>query len=216
VVCAALAIVVGVANAGYGRYDAIVDPTGSARLTPFDVRNARVADWNTALVASYEEGKPFFGQSSTWDRMLYSSTPTASLRSSVPIYVDAIDTEDVNSFAAYGLEACYRFHGYQVEFQGPVDIGHGVSAAVVDYHGPKDNVDWTALWWEWPYHVGAKTMYQRVVLFVANGPSAAYAGAADDAAPVHAARFGPTNAFLATLARGLVATHLDQAQVLER
>jgi exosortase len=213
VVSAVLAIVVGVANAGYARYEAIVDSTGSARLTPFDVRTARVPDWETALVATYEEGKPFFGQSSTWDRMLYSSTPRASLRSSVPIYVDAIDTEDFNSFAAYGLEACYRFHGYRVEFQGPVDVGRGVSAAVIDYHGPKDNVDWTALWWEWPYHVGAKTMYQRVVLFVANGPNATYAGAPDDAEPAQAARFRTTNAFLATLARGLVATHLDKAQV---
>src|SRR5207253_7706635 len=83
-VSATLAVVLGVANAGYVRYEAIVDSTGSARLAPFDVRHASVPDWQTALVATYEDGKPFFGQSSTWDRMLYSSTPQASLRASVP------------------------------------------------------------------------------------------------------------------------------------
>lgn len=212
-VSATLAIVLGVANAGYARYDAIADPLGSARLAPFDVRHATVADWNISLVATYEDGKPFFGQSSTWDRMLYSSTPTASLRASVPIYVDAIDTPDANSFAAYGIEECYRFHGYRIEFQGPVDIGGGVAGAVIDYHGPKDNVDWTALYWEWPYRDGANTMYQRVVLFVANGPLATYAGAAADTVPAQAARFRTTNAFLAALARGMVATHLAKAQV---
>lgn len=212
-VTAALAVVLGVANAGYARYEAIADPLGSARLAPFDVRHATVADWKISLVATYEDGKPFFGQSSTWDRMLYSSTPAASLRASVPIYVDAIDTPDASSFAAYGIEECYRFHGYRIEFQGPVDIGGGVSGAVIDYHGPKDNVDWTALYWEWPYRDGANTMYQRVVLFVANGPLATYAGAPADAAPAQAARFGATNAFLATLARGMVATHLAKAQV---
>jgi exosortase/archaeosortase family protein len=212
-VSAVLAIVLGVANAGYARYEAIADPLGSARLAPFDVRHANVADWNIALVATYEDGKPFFGQSSTWDRMLYSSTPKASLRASVPIYVDAIDTPDANSFAAYGIEECYRFHGYRIEFQGPVDIGGGVSGAVIDYHGPKDNVDWTALYWEWPYRDGANTMYQRVVLFVANGPLSTYTGAAADTAPAQAARFRGTNAFLETLARGMVATHLQKAQV---
>jgi hypothetical protein len=212
-VSAVLAIVLGIANAGYARYEAIADPLGSARLAPFDVRHASVADWNISLVATYEDGKPFFGQSSTWDRMLYSSTPTASLRASVPIYVDAIDTPDANSFAAYGIEECYRFHGYRIEFQGPVDIGGGVSGAVIDYHGPKDNVDWTALYWEWPYRDGANTMYQRVVLFVANGPLATYVGAATDTVPAQAARFRATNAFLETLARGMVAKHLAKAQV---
>ncbi len=40
--------------------------------------------------------------------VLFASTPTADLRSSAPIYVDAIDTPDANALAVYGIAECYQ------------------------------------------------------------------------------------------------------------
>jgi len=195
-------------NSGYARFEPLVDVPGQARLAPFDVRTARAANWESALVATYEEGKAYFGSASTWERMLYSSTAAASLRSSVPIYVDAINTPDANALAAYGIEACYQFHGFRIESVTKVDIGGGVTAEVIDYHSPRDLVDWSALWWEWPVRAEGKLLYQRIVLFVANGPRAKYAGAADDVPAADVERFTHTNRFLTTLARLLVADHV--------
>lgn len=211
IVSIALAIVLASVNTGYARFEPLVAAPGAARLAPFDVRTAHIPNWQSALVANYEEGKAFFGPTSTWERMLYSSTPSASLRSSVPIYVDAINTPDANALSAYGIEACYQFHGFRVEASEKVDIGGGVVAEVLDYHSPRDLVDWTALWWEWPVTVGQKLLYQRVVLFVANGPRAEYLGADESPIASERGRFATTNGFLASLARRLVADHIRTA-----
>jgi hypothetical protein len=207
-VSVAVVILLASVNSGYARFEPLIDSPGQARLAPFDVRIARAPNWESALVATYQEGKAFFGSTSTWERMLYSSTAAASLRSSVPIYVDAINTPDANALAAYGIEACYQFHGFRIESLTKVDIGGGVTAEVIDYHSPRDLVDWSALWWEWPVRADGKLLYQRVVLFVANGPRAQYAGAAADAPPAQVERFTSTNRFLSALARVLVADHI--------
>jgi exosortase/archaeosortase family protein len=208
-VSVAVVVLLAGVNNGYARFEPLSSNPGQARLAPFDVRTARAPLWESSLVATYEEGKAYFGVDSTWQRMLYSSTPAASLRSSVPIYVDAIDTPDANALAAYGIEACYQFHGFRIESTTRVDIGGGVTAQVIDYHSPRDLVDWTALWWEWPVRANGALLYQRVVLFVANGPRAKYVGSADDVPPADVERFTLTNRFLSALARQLVADHIQ-------
>jgi exosortase len=210
VAVAGLAVALGVVNAGYARYEAMANDFGTATLKPFDIRQAAVSGWSSAYVAEFDQVRQYFGQSATWDRFLYSSTSSASVASSRPVYIDVINTDDAGSLAAYGLQACYQFHGFVIEATSAVDLGNGLTAQIIDYHNPKIGNDWSAIWWEWPYLQGSRTSYQRLVVFLAGGPSATYSGA-DNSLPIASSgRFAGTDQFLATLARMIVRTHVTQ------
>jgi hypothetical protein len=142
--------------------------------------------------------------------VLYSSDPSAPLRSSAPIYLDVINTPDSGALAAYGLDACYQFHGYRIDGTYSVDVGSGVTGQVIDYHNSAQGTDWSALWWEWPYTDGTGTYFERVVLFVTGGPDATYSGAAPGPT-VDASRFQSTDDFLVSMGRALVANQLQKA-----
>ena len=207
---AVAALILATVNAGYASYEAISGPTGEARLVPFDVRQAQVPDWESVVVGRYDQGRQFFGAESTWDRMLYSATDGAALRVNSAVYVDVVTTDDVGTLAAYGLEACYRFHGFEIDSIVPVEIGAGTTAEVINYHSVRYDSDWSALWWEWPYQSAAgETRYERIVVFVANGPELSFAG--EDIAAVGDSRFAETTAFLAAMARDIVASQLTAA-----
>jgi exosortase len=207
---ASLAVGLGLVNAGYSRFEAISGDLGEARLAPFDIRTAQVPEWNLSYVGSFDQAGQFFGANATWDRVQYSSNPGSRLRSSVPIYVDVITTDDPAALNAYGIEDCYRFHGYKIEAVTTHDLGSGITAQVVDYHNTKIDNDWTALWWEWPLSSGGTTAYERIVVFVANGPEASYAGF-DAAAPASdIKRFQDTDRFLVSLARAMVESHITR------
>ena len=71
------------------------------------------------------------------------------LHTSSPIVADVISTSDLSSFSAYGIEACYGFHGYRLKDVERVDLG-GVVANVVSYTNTKTRSDWTNVYWIWP------------------------------------------------------------------
>ena len=211
VLVAAIALVLGIANVGYARYEAVAGTLGQAKLVPFDIRNTQVAGWTLSYVAHLDQGRQFFGASSTWDRILYSSTPNAALRSNLPVYVDVINTDDPGTLAAYGLKECYQFHGYRIETTASVDLGSGISGQILDYHNPRVGNDWSALWWEWPYTTGTGTSYERVVVFMAGGPSGTYAGVQSTAPTSGAERFASTDRFLFSLAQQMVHSQLSRS-----
>jgi exosortase len=213
IMVAGLALTLGVVNAGYSRYEAITGDLGTAKLNPFDIRQAAVPGWTVQYVGKFEQVKQFFGQASTWDRMLYSSTPASSLRASRPLYVDVINTDDPNTFAAFGLEACYTFHGYFIETSVDVDLGSGIRAQILDYHNPKVGNDWSAIAWEWPYSHQGKTWYERVVVFMSDGPHATFQGGTNSGVVSQQARFETTDQFLLTLAQRMVGSHLQDTAV---
>lgn len=203
---AGIALALAAVNAGYTRYEPLTNGLGSARLATFDVQRASDINWQSSFVASFSGGQQFFGDTSTWVRYQYVSTPAAELESGAPIYLDAISVDDPNALIAFGLEDCYRFHGYRVEAQHPVELAPGVNGEVISYHNPKQGADWSALWWEWPYEEGGRTRYQRLVLFISDGPRADYKGVIARSEPGD--RFATTEAFLAALGRSLVAQQL--------
>ena len=205
-----VALVLGIVNAGYARFEAISTDLGEAKLTAFDARVSSVPDWEYAYVGRYDQATQYFGPRATWERVLYSSRPTASLRSSVPVYVDTIDTDDPGTLAAYGLDACYEFHGYRIEGAADVDLGP-VNAHVIDYRIARDGGgDWSAIWWEWPYAKGTTRMYQRVVVFLTGGPAATFDGVAGPAVSTGADRFAATDRFLVALATEMVRFQVAQ------
>jgi exosortase len=205
-VTAGLAITLAVVNAGYARYEPLANGLGTPRLASFDVTRAASIDWESGYVATFNGGRQFFGDESSWTRFQYLSTPTSDLQSSVPLYLDTISVDDPNTLVAFGLEACYRFHGYLVEAAQPVTLANGVEGELISYHNPKLGADWSALWWEWPYEeVDGSIRYQRVVLFLSDGPRSDLSGVTEVAGD---GRFARTHAFLAALGRTLVADQL--------
>lgn len=208
-VTAGLAVALGAVNAGYARYEPIANGLGTPQLASFDVNRASAIEWESSYVATFDGGRQFFGDESTWTRYQYLSTPAATLQSSAPIYLDTISVDDPNTLVAFGLEACYRFHGYLVEDVHPVTLANGVDGEVISYHNPKLGADWSALWWEWPFEEpDGRIRYQRVVLFISDGPRSELNGVDDVAGE---GRFARTHAFLAALGRTLVQDQLAAA-----
>jgi exosortase len=211
IVAGALALSLGATNASYARFEAISNDLGQARLQAFNLKRVAVPDWKIAPLGHFDNAKQFFGESATWNRVLYASTASASLQTRAPVFVDVINTDDAGAFSAYGVEACYKFHGYRIETAAEVDIGGGVKGLILDYHNPKLGNDWSAVTWEWPYAKGGQTWYERMVVFIKDGPKTTYTGS-DPAVPTFgSARFADTDRFLVTLARVIVRSHLAQS-----
>jgi exosortase len=211
VVALAVALVLAVTNVGYARFEAISSGLADARLHSFDVRTAQVPDWRTQYVARLLQVKQYFGATATWDRVMYLPARNAPIHSTRTVYVDVITTDDPGTLVAYGLEACYTFHGYDIASISTTDVGAGVKAQVIDYTNTKQGVDWSALWWEWPYQQDGKTRYERIVVFMANGSDAQFTGVNNISIGTQSPRFVQTDRFLATLGRSIVRSQLATA-----
>jgi exosortase len=205
------AAILAVTNAAFARYDALSSGLADARLKAFDVSSMNLSGWSSRYLAAFPMAQQYFGSSGTWDRALYASTDMAPLTSEQPIYVDVLTTDDPSTFAAYTVENCYRFHGYEIVSITTADIGAGVSGQVIDFYNPKTETTWSTLWWEWPYTDGAKTRYERVVFLIGEGPKSEYTGLIAKDVATQDARFALTDAFLITLARNVVRTQIDTA-----
>jgi hypothetical protein len=97
---------------------------------------------------------------------MYNTTPQSGsdVYSSFPVTADVINTSDLRSFSAYGVEACYRFHGYHLRDVAQVDLGAGIAGQVLSYS--TKHQDWTVVYWVWPVKSGSNTRYERVMLFM--------------------------------------------------
>jgi exosortase/archaeosortase family protein len=205
------ALVLGITNAAYARYETISSGLGDARLGTFDVRESSLPRWDSRVIAKFPQAQQYFGGSATWDRSSVWSLPGAALSASRTLYVDVITTDDPGTFAAYTMEACYKFHGYDISSVATADIGAGVQAQLIDYTNTKVKADWSALWWEWPYSDGFRTRYERVVILMMEGPNTTFTGVQAADLPATASRFGTSDRFLVTFARDLVKTQLKTA-----
>ena len=205
-----LAVVVAfaVVNAGYARFDSVLGDLVEPRIEAFRMEAVKIDGWRARHLANYTHGQPFFGERSTWDRYVLTAAVDAADYSSVPVYLDVITTDDYNTLAAYGIEACYNFHGYDIASVAPVDLGAGVTGEVLSYTRRKSATDWTTLYWEWPYKADTGTRFARVVMLVPDGPEAVIRQATPEPWTSIAARFQPTEALLVDMARQVVDTQL--------
>jgi exosortase/archaeosortase family protein len=208
---AAAALLVGIANSGYARYEVITGDLGNARLVRFDMRAAQIAGWSASFVQNLDQAKQFFGSQARWARLMYAPTASARLQSSHPLYVDVIDTEDAGSLAAYTIADCYQFHHFRIDGNVSADIGAGVTANVITYFDPKDRSDWSAIWWEWPKEFDGGVRYERVVVFIPNSSTVAFAGFDPSAPSSGNPEFDDAERFLISAARDIVRTQLSRS-----
>jgi hypothetical protein len=157
------ALFMGVANAGMKQYELVAGDLGAARLVSFTTSPAAVPGYAVANVASYPWSQRFFGSDSTWLRYSYYST--TGLTSSA-ITADVVSTTALGRFSDYGIEACYKFHGYSVSGERSFDLGGGVTGNVLTYDNPKQHMQWNVVYWIWPVKSDKGNRYERVVLLM--------------------------------------------------
>jgi len=208
-----VAAILGVTNAAYARYESISSGLADARLARIDIETAHVPGWDVSFVGNVGQARQYFGDTATWERVAYRPTSQAEITSDRTVYIDVLTTDDAGTFAAYGLEACYTFHGFEISSVAQVDIGAGVQAEVIDYTNVKNGIEWSALWWEWPYTAeSGETRYQRIVVYISDGPNATLTAFSDIDIPTQDPRFIETDRFLASLGRSIVDSQLAAAE----
>ena len=168
IVVVAIALMSGVANASLRSFDLVANADGTPRLAAFLSHPARPLDWTEYRAASYTWARQFFGSDSNWYRYMYTwhgKVPTG-LHTTSSVIADVINTSDLSTFSAYGIEACYSFHGYALKSIDRISLG-GVTANVVSYNNSKTHADWTNVYWIWPVKMdNGDTRYERVNLML--------------------------------------------------
>ncbi len=169
-----VAVVGGVADHGLVRYDPIASAAGGAKLLPFSFAGREIPGARARVMTRFDHGKRFFGEDSTWTRWGYNAvvdengrtTDPLGLRTNVPVLVDVINTDNLQSFSDFGIEACYRFHGFRTADVASLDLGHGLTGNLLRWTDANTGIDWVSLYWIWPVRNGDATRYERVVVLV--------------------------------------------------
>lgn len=217
VVVLAVTGTIAVLNGNLRAYDLVSDSLGSPRLESFATTRDAPPGWTLQDTGTFDWSKRFFGQSSTWTRYLVSFAGDASspLQANVPMTVDVIETGDRASLSAYGVKACYEFHGFEVGDEENVDLGNGVRGGALTWTDTKTDLTWTTLYWHWPIKTASGTRYERVTLlmndqpqnvFVSPGPDGAAGGSIGTSPPVTdtSTRHRQEHEFMRAFARELI------------
>jgi len=164
----AVVVVLGLAlaatNTRLRSYDLVAQSDGEPKLASYLAYPASPRGWKATFAEEYIWAKPYFGESSAWYRYTYGpSLGTSDLHSDLPVIADVIDTGDLATFSAYGVEACYRFHGYALNDVQQVNLGGGINGQALSYKAK--TTDWSIVYWIWPVKVGTATRYERVILY---------------------------------------------------
>lgn len=167
-----IAVLAGTVNSSLASFEIIADDLGQARLVSFAARPGKLDGFAKAKkIAEFPWSKRFFGESSKWSRFIFdpatnSATSLGQYWASTGWYADVVSNSSVDRFNAFGIEACYRFHGYALGSQDTVDLGGGVVGNVMAWTEPGRNTIWTSVYWHWPVKNGNGTSYERVVLLI--------------------------------------------------
>ena len=166
----AAALVLSVSDSGLRAFDPVAAATGEPKLGSYLADPANPYGWTAAFETEYSMGKPLFGSDSRWFRFLYSPTsPTlSSLHSTLPVTADVVDASSLSGFNAYGVPACYSFHGYTLRDVVSVDLGEGISGQALSYSGGTTRLNWSIVYWIWPVKTGSGTRYERIILYIQN------------------------------------------------
>ena len=166
VVVVVLAAVCGLLDSRLSNYDPIASAIGSPRLGTFAQVASRPPGYRARPVATIDAGQRFFGEDSTWLRWSFNGPGQPDLYSDVPVLADVVSTSNVQTFSDFGLEACYRFHGYDMAEVRSVDLGNGVVGTVLNWKEPSTGLRWTTVYWVWAVRAPAGVRYERVVLLL--------------------------------------------------
>ncbi|MGO8862358.1 MAG: exosortase/archaeosortase family protein [Acidimicrobiales bacterium] len=162
------ALVLGVSNVGLTTYDLVAGVAGEAKLTAFIQGPVAPAGWAAEYETTYAWAKPLFGDSSIWNRYIMRSEGSGPLHTNATVVADVINTPDLSSFSAYGVENCYTFHGYALADITQVSLVGGITGQAMSYTSQQYG-SWSIVYWIVPVTMDAgSTSFERVVLYVKN------------------------------------------------
>lgn len=162
------ALVIGVSNVGLTNYDLVAGVSGDAKLAAFIQGPVAPPGWDTAYETTYAWAKPLFGDTSVWNRYIMRSQGIGPLHTNVPVVADVINTPDLSSFSAYGVENCYQFHGYALADITQVSLAGGITGQAMSYTSQQYG-SWSIVYWIVPVKMDTGgTSFERVVLYVKN------------------------------------------------
>jgi hypothetical protein len=167
VVALTAGLVLGVTNLGLRSYNLVATASGEPRLAAFIDQPVVPEGWQVRLTATYDWAKPLFGDSSVWNRYTMTATSGGNLHTGVPVVADVINTPDLSTFSAYGIENCYQFHGYSLADVAQVSLPGGITGQSMSYTSQQFG-SWSIVYWIVPVTMGSGTSYERVVLYVQN------------------------------------------------
>jgi exosortase/archaeosortase family protein len=150
------------------KVDPVASALGAPKVLPFDSVVDHVPGYDTERVDNFSWATRFFGEGSDWTRYQMTGSGTAELGGDLPVTADVVTTTDLNVFNDFGVEECYKFHGYDVEGRQEVDLGRGQVGTMLSWEDSSaaSPARYTALFWYWPIAGGAVQRYQRIVLLL--------------------------------------------------
>jgi exosortase/archaeosortase family protein len=159
-------LVLGIADYGLRTYNLVADAAGEPKLLAFAHAPVAPQGWQYHVTAQYDWAKPLFGDDSTWLRYVFvPSGGGGDLHSSFGVTADVIDTSDLQTFSAYGVEACYQFHGFALQDVAQVDIGGGITGQSLSFSGT-GRQSWSVVYWIVPVKANQGIRYERFVLYL--------------------------------------------------
>jgi len=166
---AAVTMVLSVADFGLRSYNLVATASGEPKLLAFRSAPAAPRGWRFRVTDEFNWAKPLFGDDSTWIRYTFVNAGGGDLHSSYGVTADIIDTSDLQTFSAYGVEACYQFHGFALQDVAQADIGGGITGQTLSFTGPSHQ-SWSVVYWIVPVKVAQSIRYERFVLYLLNVP----------------------------------------------
>jgi exosortase/archaeosortase family protein len=148
-------------------FDLVASASGDPKLDSFLADPGHPPGWQAAYTTEYFQNKSLFGESSRWFRYTYTDIGGGNLSSTLPVTADVINSASVSDFGAYGVEACYNFHGYTLRDVAKVSLGGGIEGETLSY-STQSGGDWSIVYWIWPVITGTQTRYERVILYLQN------------------------------------------------
>lgn len=174
VVVAAATLALGAADFGLRSYNLVANAAGEPKLLAFRASPTAPQGWRYRISNQYDWAKPLFGDDSTWLRYVFiPGGGGGDLRSTYGVTADIIDTSDLQTFSAYGVEDCYQFHGYSLRDVAQVDIGGGITGQTLSFSGV-GSLSWSVVYWIAPVKAGQSIRYERFVLYLLNAPGGAH------------------------------------------
>ena len=182
-ILAVAAVVLGVNNSSLRQYDLVANAVGEPRLASYTLNPATPTGWSVTFDTEYDWAKPYFGgiidlvPLCVHPESQAGRPPEGLLHSSAPVTADVVNSSDLNSFSAYGVQACYTFHGYALRDVAEARLANGIRGQTLSFDTSGGN-DWSIIWWIWPVKsaAGTGTRYERVILYIQNSVGTVVSG----------------------------------------
>jgi exosortase/archaeosortase family protein len=162
-----LGIFVGFSNVGLQSYNLVANVAGESKLTSYIDGPVSPLGWASRYETTYTWAQPLFGDGSIWNRYILSPQTGVNAVAHTDVIADVIDSPQLETFSAYGVEQCYQFHGYSLGNVSQVALGGGITGQTLAYTSQQYG-SWTIVYWIVPVEHGTSTVYERVVLYVQN------------------------------------------------